>query len=141
MRYSKPVRLETAPTGPAGNAGRLETAPTVLPFGRHCFQLCLCGAVKNRTYRVGVNAGRLETEPTGPAGNAVRLETEPTVLPFGRHCFQLCLCGAVRNRTYRVGVNAVRLETAPTGPDKSGSKPRGGGVDVWSFRQSTDRIS
>ena len=28
----------------------LKTAPTVLPFGRHCFQLRLCGAVKNRTY-------------------------------------------------------------------------------------------
>ena len=22
-----------------------------LLFGRHCFQLCLCGAVENRTYR------------------------------------------------------------------------------------------
>ena len=39
MRHSKPVRLETA--------------PTVLPFGRHCFQQCRCGAVGNRTYRVG----------------------------------------------------------------------------------------
>ena len=42
-----------------------ENAPTVLPFGRHCFQLCISGAVGNRTYRVGVNAGRLETAPTG----------------------------------------------------------------------------
>ena len=24
---------------------------TVLPFGRHCFQQCLCGAVGNRTYQ------------------------------------------------------------------------------------------
>ena len=32
MRQSKPVRLETA--------------PTVFSFGRHCFQLCRCGAVR-----------------------------------------------------------------------------------------------
>ena len=32
MRQSKPVRLQTA--------------PTVLPLGRHCFQLCRCGAVR-----------------------------------------------------------------------------------------------
>ena len=37
MRHAKP--------------GRLETAPTSLSFGRHCFQLCLCGASGNRTYR------------------------------------------------------------------------------------------
>ncbi len=37
MRHSKPVRLETA--------------LAVFPFGRHCFQLCRCGAVGNRTYQ------------------------------------------------------------------------------------------
>ena len=111
MRHAKPVRLETTSTG--------------LPFGRHCFQLCLCGAVRNRTYRGGVNAARLETTPTG--------------LPFGRHCFQLCLCGAIGNHTYRGGVNAVRLETAPTGPDKSGSKPRG--ESVYLFLVFTNDLS
>ena len=28
------------------------TAPSSLQFGRRCFQLRRCGAVKNRTYRV-----------------------------------------------------------------------------------------
>ncbi len=73
MRHSKPVRLETAPTvlplgsppisprllssllagGTKGGADtvRLETEPTVVPFGRHCFQLCRYGTVRNRTYR------------------------------------------------------------------------------------------
>ena len=51
MRHAEPVRLETA--------------FTVLPFGRYCFHRCLYGAVRNRTYRVGVNAVRLETHLPG----------------------------------------------------------------------------
>ena len=78
MRHSKPVRLETA--------------PTVLPFGRHCFQLCLCGAVRNRTYRVGVNTARLETAATGPdksgskpGGESVYLFLEFTIAENNTH--------------------------------------------------------
>ena len=33
-------------------------------------EICQTGAVRNRTYRVGVNAVRLETEPTGSEINA-----------------------------------------------------------------------
>ena len=49
---------------------RLQTAPTVPPFGRRCFQLRLCGAVTNRTYRSTICA------------YVGRLQTAPTVLPF-----------------------------------------------------------
>ncbi len=45
MKHSKPVRLETA--------------PTVVPFGRHLSRLV--GTVSN-----SANAVRLETAPTGP---------------------------------------------------------------------------
>ena len=54
MRHAKPVRLKTA--------------PTALPFGRHCFQLYRCGAVKNRTYR----------------GESAYLFLEFTIISFGR---------------------------------------------------------
>ncbi len=85
------------------NAMLLENAPTVLPSGRHCFQLCLCGAVRNRTYRawgqygavgnrtyrVGLNAVRGEIAPTNPdksglkpRGESVYLFLESTIV-FG----------------------------------------------------------
>ena len=81
--------------------GRLQTAPTVPPFGRHCFQLRLC----------------------------VRLQTAPTVLPFAPmwggykpHLPFPRLVGAVSNCAY-VG----RLQTAPTvlptAPMRGGYKP------------------
>ena len=56
MRHSKPVRLETAPTGLEGNAVRGEYEPTGLEG----------------------NAVRGEYEPTGLEGNVVRGEYEPT---------------------------------------------------------------
>ena len=71
-------------------AVRLETAPTGLPFGRHCFQLCLCGAVR-KPYLPGSHL----VGAVSNCAHVVRLE----------------------NRTYRVGLNSVRLETASTGLD------------------------
>ena len=50
MGHSKPVRLKTA--------------PTVLPFGRHCFQQCRCGVVR---------------KPHLPGGESVYLFLEFTI--------------------------------------------------------------
>ena len=52
---------ETLQTGAVSNQRKRENGKTRKrdTFGRHCFQQCRCGAVGNRTYRVGLNAVRL----------------------------------------------------------------------------------
>ena len=58
---------ETLQTGAVSNQRKRENGKTRKrdTFGRHCFQQCQCGAVGNRTYRIGLHAVRLETAPTG----------------------------------------------------------------------------
>ncbi len=63
LRYYEPVGAiivdlrinETLQTGAVSNQRKRENGKTRKrdTFGRHCFQLSRCGAVGNRTYRVG----------------------------------------------------------------------------------------